>query len=185
MKLAKNILIGGLALQVVAFGVFLFVAIFFDFKASRGLGKEAIKPLRPLFMAFYASGILITARSIYRTVGRLPLPLCYDYTWWNCIFSQEFASVTFTPGVDDPQGYAVTHEWCLYVFDTLPIVVSITSVKTQLPGSNSSFRSRSLSWMCTTPENICLPRKGFALMVLTRSRRNADGSAGETYWTIL
>jgi len=71
MRIAKNILIGGLSLQVVVFGVFLFIAIFFDLKATRGLGKEAMKPLRPLFLAFYISAVFITGRSIYRTAGKL------------------------------------------------------------------------------------------------------------------
>ena len=39
--------------------------------------------------------------------------------------SIEFAQVSFVPGSDNPGGYAVTHEWPLYTFDSLPILVRV------------------------------------------------------------
>jgi len=118
MKNAKNILLGGLALQVITFGFFLFVAIAFHVRSNRA---PALKPfgnemrrLQLLWLAFYVSGILITLRSIYRTI--------------------EFGEVNFTPGENDPQGYVITHEWPFYVFDAVPIFFSILALAIFHPG---------------------------------------------------
>lgn len=65
----RAILIAGLILQIVSFCIFLVISIAFDFKA-RSLKGEQLKPLRPLFTAFYISAGLIIGRSIFRTVGK-------------------------------------------------------------------------------------------------------------------
>lgn len=108
MKNAKNILLGGLALQVITFAFFAFVAISYDWRSSRA---PELKPyasemqkMRKLWYAFYLSAILITIRSIYRTA--------------------EFGEVSFEPGQSSIDGYALTHEWLLYVLDAVPIFVS-------------------------------------------------------------
>ncbi|KDQ20012.1 hypothetical protein BOTBODRAFT_152619 [Botryobasidium botryosum FD-172 SS1] len=102
VMLGRKILIAGLALQVVAFGIFFFVALMFDIRSRRALGREFLKPLRPLFIAFYINAFLITGRSIYRTI--------------------EFASISFTGG--QQQGYVTTHEWLFYVLDSVPVLVA-------------------------------------------------------------
>jgi hypothetical protein len=68
VSLGRTILIAGLLLQVVSFGLFIIVAVLFDFKA-RQLKGDQLKQLRPLFIAYYISAVLIVARSIYRTIG--------------------------------------------------------------------------------------------------------------------
>ncbi|KDQ20013.1 hypothetical protein BOTBODRAFT_384220 [Botryobasidium botryosum FD-172 SS1] len=102
VMLGRKILIAGLAIQVVAFGIFFFVALMFDIKSRRALGREYLKPLRPLFIAFYINAILITGRSIYRTI--------------------EFASISFNG--TQQNGYATTHEWLFYVFDSVPVLIA-------------------------------------------------------------
>jgi drug/metabolite transporter superfamily protein YnfA len=99
----RKILIGGLALQVISFGIFIFIAAAFDIKSRRSLGRPATKCLRPLFTAFYVSAALITGRSIYRTI--------------------EFASINFN--FDEQQGYLVTNEWPFYVLDSVPITIAV------------------------------------------------------------
>ncbi|KAG8995742.1 hypothetical protein FRB90_000097 [Tulasnella sp. 427] len=118
MKKAKDLLLVGLSLQVVTFGIFSFVAIAYDWRSSRA---EALKPYQPeltrirrLWWAFYANALLITARSIYRTA--------------------EFAEVSFESGHATPDGYALTHEWPMYVFDSLPIFLSVLAFNIFHPG---------------------------------------------------
>lgn len=74
MKRAKDLLLVGLSLQVVTFGIFSFVAIAYDWRSSKA---EALKPyesemrkMRKLWWAFYANAVFITGRSIYRTAGK-------------------------------------------------------------------------------------------------------------------
>ncbi|KAG9048035.1 hypothetical protein FS837_000923 [Tulasnella sp. UAMH 9824] len=118
MKKARDLLLAGLSLQVVTFGIFVFVAIAYDWRSSRA---EALKPyqsemknLRRLWYAFYVSALLITGRSIYRTA--------------------EFGEVSFESGHATPDGYALTHEWPLYVFDSLPIFLSVLAFNVFHPG---------------------------------------------------
>ena len=66
----RKILIAGLVLQVASFGIFIFIAAAFDIKSRRSLGADAMSRFRPLFTAFYVSAALITARSIFRTIGK-------------------------------------------------------------------------------------------------------------------
>lgn len=73
MKVAQKVLLTGLALQVITFGIFFFVAVAFDIRSSRAPAlrpfREQMQGMRKLWTAFYVSCALITARSIYRTVG--------------------------------------------------------------------------------------------------------------------
>lgn len=73
MKTAQKILLAGLAIQVVTFGIFMFVAVAYDVRSSRSTSlqpyKSEMKRLRQLWIAFYITGVLITGRSIYRTIG--------------------------------------------------------------------------------------------------------------------
>ena len=68
LKRGRMILILGLFIQLVAFTVFLFFAIFFDRKTTVAL-RTRVAHLRPLMNSFYISGALILLRSIYRAVG--------------------------------------------------------------------------------------------------------------------
>ncbi|KAG8687598.1 hypothetical protein FRC09_013400 [Ceratobasidium sp. 395] len=101
IKLGRAILIVGLALQVISFGIFMFIAVTFDVKTRRSLGDK-MNTIRPLIWAFYVSALLIIIRSIYRTI--------------------EFSTINFN--FDEQQGYAITHEWLFYVFDSLLIIIA-------------------------------------------------------------
>lgn len=129
MKLAQKVLLFGLALQVITFGIFAFVAIAFDVRSARSpalrVFKEEMKSMRKLWLAFYVSSVLITARSIYRTVGAFvakTAPLVSAHLLTTPL-PAEFADIKFTPGADDAQGYTYTHEWPLYAFDSIPVLV--------------------------------------------------------------
>lgn len=69
-KLGRAILIAGLFIQLAAFGIFLFFAIYFDRKTTV-LFRERVAHLRPLMNSFYIAGTFILLRSVYRAIGRL------------------------------------------------------------------------------------------------------------------
>ncbi|KAG8815197.1 hypothetical protein FRC19_001187 [Serendipita sp. 401] len=98
LKRGRMILILGLFIQLVAFAIFLFFAVWFDVKTNRDL-KQKVAKLRPLMNTFYVSGGLILLRSIYRAI--------------------EFISVDFT--TRPARGYFFNVEWAYYVLDALPI----------------------------------------------------------------
>ncbi|KIO33999.1 hypothetical protein M407DRAFT_240857 [Tulasnella calospora MUT 4182] len=118
MKKAKNILLGGLVLQVITFAFFAFVAISFDLRSSRAPELKPyaseMRKMRKLWYAFYLSAVLVTVRSIYRTA--------------------EFGEVSFEPGKSTPDGYALTHEWLMYVLDSVPIFLSTAAFNLYHPG---------------------------------------------------
>ena len=90
-NLGKNVIIGGLVLQILFFGVFIIVAILFHVRAHKDLRlRSFVDPLwqTQLFVLYIASS-LIMVRSIFRVVE----------------FSQGF------------NGYLLSHELFLYVFD--------------------------------------------------------------------
>jgi hypothetical protein len=99
-KRGRIILIAGLFIQLAAFAVFLFFALFFDRKTTRIL-KERVAGNRHLMNAFYIAGTFILLRSVYRAV--------------------EFISVDFTKR--PAKGYLYVTEWPYYVLDALPIAV--------------------------------------------------------------
>jgi hypothetical protein len=74
LNTAKDILLGGLALQVIAFGIFCFVAVSYNLRTRREPAlapyQKEMKHIKKLWIAFYVTGILVTGRSIYRTAGR-------------------------------------------------------------------------------------------------------------------
>lgn len=69
IKQGRAILIIGLFVQLVAFFIFLLVALYFDRRTRVVLGAR-VAFLRWLMNAFYISGLLILLRSIYRAVGK-------------------------------------------------------------------------------------------------------------------
>ena len=64
----RNILMAGLALQIISYLVFVVATIIFDIRARRMKGAQ-LKQLRPLFWASYAVAFLIIGRSVYRAIG--------------------------------------------------------------------------------------------------------------------
>ncbi|KAK0641058.1 RTA1 like protein-domain-containing protein [Cercophora newfieldiana] len=93
-----NILIGGLALQAVAFSFFLAIFGRFHYLAKKGyLAQDAPAGWEGVVIAVYVSSLLILIRCIYRVA--------------------EFAE-----GVD---GYSFRHEWLFWVFESLPMLIAI------------------------------------------------------------
>ncbi|KAG7294588.1 hypothetical protein NEMBOFW57_004664 [Staphylotrichum longicolle] len=94
-----KILIGGLALQAVAFGFFMAIFGRFHYLAKRKGLVAADAPVgwEKVVTAVYVSSILILVRCIYRVA--------------------EFAE-----GIE---GYAFTHEWMFWIFEAVPMLVAI------------------------------------------------------------
>ncbi|KAG8902568.1 hypothetical protein FRC01_009540 [Tulasnella sp. 417] len=119
-KVAKKILVAGLLLQIIPLGIYFCLAAAFDFRSSRDPALRVygtqMKGLRKLWIVFYVSAVLITLRTIYRAV--------------------EFAEIAPGPrGIYDPDTYLFTHEWPLYVFDAVPIWISIVAFSIWHPGA--------------------------------------------------
>lgn len=99
-QLGSNIVVAGLVIQVIMFGLFIFTSITFELRMRRSptalsfdQGLLWISRLRML----YVVSALILVRSIFRVV--------------------EFAA-----GND---AYPLTHEWMLYVFDSVLMIVAM------------------------------------------------------------
>ena len=97
MQMGENIIIGGLVLQVIFFGLFVIVALCFHYKLSC-VPTERIRssylPWKRHLAALYISSGLILVRSIFRVV---------EYAQGNA-------------------GYLLKHEYFLYVFDSTLIL---------------------------------------------------------------
>lgn len=105
----KTIVILGLVIQVLSFGLFLLTAVVFhkrvvnDFTlATFATDVPWIRNMRLM----YAVGLMILVRSIFRLV--------------------EYAQ--------GMEGYSMTHEWTLYVFDGVPMVISAVLMLACFPG---------------------------------------------------
>ncbi|KAM5348780.1 hypothetical protein ACJ41O_008603 [Fusarium nematophilum] len=96
-KIGRNVLIGGLAFQLVAFSFFLCVFRRFHILANRMAVDDAPKGWQKVVLAVYVSSSLIMVRCIYRVI--------------------EFA--------EGMNGYAFRHEWLFWVFESLPMVGAI------------------------------------------------------------
>ncbi|ATY59599.1 RTA1 domain [Cordyceps militaris] len=96
-KIGRYMLIGGLLLQLLAFGLFLAVLGRFHFLARRLAVPDAPAGWRKVVCAVYISSIAIMIRCVYRVCE-------------------------FTEGM---QGYAFRNEWLFWVFEALPMAVAI------------------------------------------------------------
>ncbi|KAG8704770.1 hypothetical protein FRC08_002044 [Ceratobasidium sp. 394] len=101
LRTGRSIIIGGLAAQIVAFAIFMVLAVAFDLRTRRRLGSD-VQAVHPLIRALYVSGVLIMIRGIYRAI--------------------EFSQIRFT--TDSAKGYIANHEWLFYVFDSLLVLVA-------------------------------------------------------------
>ncbi|EJP62746.1 RTA1 domain protein, putative [Beauveria bassiana ARSEF 2860] len=111
-KTAQNIILAGLLIQIVLFGLFAVTAVIFHVRmrrwpsaASAASGGGAVPWERILFMMYTAS-MLIMVRSIFRVV---------EY-------------------IMGKEGYLLTHEWTLYVFDALLMVLTMAVFVWWYPG---------------------------------------------------
>jgi hypothetical protein len=97
IQTGNNIIIGGLVLQIIYFGFFIAVAVVFHLRIRRAPTRKSHNvnaPWESLLVVLYSAGVLIMIRSAYRVI---------EY------------SLGRDNGVQ-------THEFWLYVFDTLPMV---------------------------------------------------------------
>jgi len=119
LKIGKGLLAVGMALQVITFGAFFIVVVVFDFGSSRAPELRAytaeMRRLRTLWNAFYVSAFLIIARCTFRML--------------------EFGTEYFAAGSNNPQGYLITHERFMYLFDSIPILISVSAFAVFHPGA--------------------------------------------------
>jgi hypothetical protein len=100
----------GLVIQVLSFGLFMVTSVIFHKRVVNDFTLKASVmdiPWVRIMRLLYLIGILILARSIFRLV--------------------EYAQGT--------EGYSMTHEWTLYVFDGVPMAVSAIAMLVWFPGS--------------------------------------------------
>lgn len=99
-KIGQDIVIAGLVLQVLSFGLFIVNAVVFQIQMRSRPTAEAFDdsiPWKQHLCSLYAISGLILLRSIFRVV---------EYAMGN-------------------EGYPLSHEWTLYVFDALPMFASM------------------------------------------------------------
>ncbi|KAJ6185553.1 hypothetical protein N7519_006854 [Penicillium mononematosum] len=109
-KLGSNIVVAGLVIQVIMFGLFIVTSAVFEVRMRRSPPTEAfdnrinwISRVRTL----YAVSALILIRSIFRVV---------EYAAGN-------------------DGYPITHEWMLYVFDSVLMIICMVIWGIWYPGT--------------------------------------------------
>lgn len=110
MKTGENIILGGLFVQIIIFGIFAVTAAIFHVRFRRHHGIEQPSEQggswqRMMFM-LYAVSILIMVRSIFRVVE-------------------------YIMGHD---GYLLSNEWTLYVFDAALMFAAMAIFAWQFPG---------------------------------------------------
>ncbi|UPK97500.1 hypothetical protein LCI18_008435 [Fusarium solani-melongenae] len=96
-KIGRNVLIGGLAFQLIAFSLFLCVFRRFHVLANRMAVDGAPNGWQKVVLAVYVSSSLIMVRCIYRV----------------CEFAEGM------------NGYAFRNEWLFWVFESLPMIGAI------------------------------------------------------------
>lgn len=92
-ELGQTVIVSGLVLQIVTFGVFLAAAVAFHIRYSRLLScarPEAGLPWRKVLLMLYTVSALIMVRSVFRVA---------EY-------------------IQGREGYSMTHQWTLFVFDS-------------------------------------------------------------------
>ncbi|PGH26697.1 hypothetical protein AJ80_01643 [Polytolypa hystricis UAMH7299] len=104
-EIGTNILIAGLALQLLTFSVFMTIVIIFHRRANR-LGTGVDDGVRQLLKGIYIAGVFILLRCIYRLI--------------------EFAL-----GID---GYPFRSEWMLYVLEASPMLFALGALAFYHPG---------------------------------------------------
>lgn len=98
VKIGEYMVIGGLAIQIISFGLFLLTAIIFQIRIAKQPTQASYHvkaPWKQTLYMLYAVSILILIRSAFRVIE-------------------------FIQGQD---GYALRHEWTLYVFDSVPMIL--------------------------------------------------------------
>lgn len=111
-QLGENILLGGLGINLVSFGIFYLQIFYFDYRTRKSLnvfpgGGLCEKGWRQLLYVIYFSSLLVLIRQIYRVIE----------------FAQGFT------------GYLAVHEIYFYIFDTLLIFMAGAIFIVYFPGN--------------------------------------------------
>jgi hypothetical protein len=109
-KIGKAMVILGLVIQVLSFGLFMLTSVIFHKRVVNDFTLKASAmdiPWVRIMRLMYLVGILILARSAFRLV--------------------EYAQGT--------EGYSMTHEWTLYIFDGVPMAVSAVAMLVWFPST--------------------------------------------------
>jgi hypothetical protein len=112
MKTGESIIIGGLFVQIVIFGLFAVTAAVFHIRVRRHRPRVTLEygtQWRKLMMMLYIVSAFIIVRSIFRVV---------EY-------------------IAGSEGYLLSHEWTLYVFDGLLMFGSVVVFVWRFPGDLS------------------------------------------------
>lgn len=137
-QLGQNIVVAGLLVQIIIFGLFWVTALVFHKRMRRqslggSLPADVRGSERTLYM-LYGVSALIMLRSVFRVVE-------------------------FVMGND---GYLLSHEWTLYVFDSAPMLIVMAVFCWRFPATNkvsSSVYSAS-SFVNLSPREVDVERKG-------------------------
>lgn len=124
-SIGKSVVIAGLALQVLSFSLFIVTAYVFEIRMRRYLtsgGIDSLAPWKKHLHVLYAISALILIRSIFRVI---------EYAMGN-------------------EGYPLSNEWTLYVFDSVPMFFSMvifaiwypSELQPFLKNANYSLQSR-------------------------------------------
>jgi hypothetical protein len=114
-KIGQDMVIGGLGIQIISFGVFFLTAVIFHIRISKQPSRASCHtkaPWKQTLHMLYAVSVLILIRSVFRVV---------EY-------------------VQGQSGYSLKHEWTLYVFDSVPMFVVTVLFYARYP-SEISFPS--------------------------------------------
>jgi uncharacterized membrane protein len=107
MKTGEKIIIGGLFMQILFFGLFFVTAIMFQIRGKEYLASLGSSvPWRKHLFALYATSILILVRSVFRVI---------EYIQGNA-------------------GYLLRHEVFLYVFDAVLMFAVMVVLNVSHPG---------------------------------------------------
>ncbi|KAK1147603.1 hypothetical protein N8T08_000945 [Aspergillus melleus] len=113
-NLGQNIVIAGLVLQVLCFGLFMVTALIFQRRLDRTQTPEAANhgiPWRQHLNSLYAISTLIMVRSIFRVI---------EYALGN-------------------DGYLLSNEWPLYIFDSVPMFFAMVILAYSYPDELRPF----------------------------------------------
>jgi tellurite resistance protein TehA-like permease len=113
-NICEAIVIAGLVIQVASFCLFLVTAIIFYTRMRSeptAASRDPSHPWRQHLYSLYAISGLVLARSIFRVV---------EYVMGN-------------------EGYPLTHEWTLYIFDAVPMFAAMVVFAVWCPSNFKPF----------------------------------------------
>ena len=107
---AKNIILGGLVVQILGFGLFATTALIWHIRMIRrptaASEADGVRRWRKVMYMLYTVSVLIMIRSVFRVV--------------------EYVLGT--------SGYLMAHEWPLYIFDALLMLLTVATFAIWYPG---------------------------------------------------